>query len=134
MASAEVLGAPGLPEGPLGTYSESAFTSVPENLKRSYANFITADSIIDEIPTQASHFDPDKHLAYAGPTKVRTMEDIGLPASNGVSPVAHSEPFKLFSREAIMEMRKEILKDNVVQDYCFKSDIAPMQLRGYAPK
>ncbi|KAI9744805.1 MAG: hypothetical protein M1818_001730 [Claussenomyces sp. TS43310] len=134
MASAEVLGIPGLPGGAFNTYNDSSFSPSQESMTRSYATFVGMDSSIDELPTRASHFDANKHLVYEGPTKVHTMEDIGLQASNGVSPIAVSEPFRLFSKEAIMEMRKEIFAENVLNKYCYQSDIAPMQLRGYAPK
>ncbi|KAH8602736.1 hypothetical protein B0O99DRAFT_499353 [Bisporella sp. PMI_857] len=62
------------------------------------------------------------------------MEDIGLPASNGVSPVAVSEPFRLFSEDAVNIMRGEIFSKEVQENYSYTSDIAPKQLRGYAPK
>jgi hypothetical protein len=62
------------------------------------------------------------------------MEDIGLSKSNGISPVAVSEPFPLFTEEAVDIMRKECLSDKVLEEYSWTSDIAPKQLRGYASK
>lgn len=134
MAAAEVYGAPGLPGSALNydnvdfaAYSNPAIHS----LKRTFAAYSAS---AEDITTRGSSFDPNKHLVYEGPTKVHTMEEIGYSASNGVSPVAVSEPFQLFSEEAIMEMRKEILADKVMNKYSYTSDIAPKQLRGYAPK
>jgi hypothetical protein len=134
MAAAEVYGAPGLPGAALhhGNFDFPAYNNHSiQSLKRSFAAYT---SNTDEIATRGSSFDPNKHLVYEGPTKVHTMEDIGYAASKGVSPVAVSEPFQLFSDEAIMEMRKEIFADKVMNDYSYTSDIAPKQLRGYAPK
>ncbi|EHL02709.1 hypothetical protein M7I_1225 [Glarea lozoyensis 74030] len=62
------------------------------------------------------------------------MEDIGYPSNNGVSPNAVSEPFRLFSEEAVDIMRSEVLNKEVQENYSYTSDIAPKQLRGYAPK
>lgn len=61
------------------------------------------------------------------------MEEIGL-RDQGVSPVAVSEPFSLFSEDAVNIMRDEILSPVVMDNYAWTSDIAPKQLRGYAPK
>lgn len=127
MASADVLGAPGLPGGAMSFYAPNLSR---DSLKRSYSAFAASD----EMPTECSHFDPEKHLAFEAPAKVHTLADIGLSADCGISPVAVSEPFRLFSKEAVMEMRKEILADKVMNEYSYTSDIAPKQLRGYAPK
>lgn len=81
-----------------------------------------------------SLFNPEAHLVYQAPEKVYTMEDLALPANNGVSPIAVSEPFPLFSEEAIDKMRAEALSRAVIKQYNYSSDIAPKQLRGYVPK
>ncbi len=62
------------------------------------------------------------------------MEEIGYSATSGVSPIAVSEPFRLFSEEAVDIMRGEVLDEEVQEKYSYTSDIAPKQLRGYAPK
>jgi hypothetical protein len=62
------------------------------------------------------------------------MEDIGYSSTSGVSPIAVSEPFRLFSEEAVDIMRTEVLAKEVQENYSYTSDIAPKQLRGYAPK
>jgi hypothetical protein len=102
-----------------------------ESLKRSFAKYLAVDN---NAPAVGKLFDPSRHLAYEDPKYVHTMEDIGYPASNGVSPVAVSEPFRLFSEEAVNIMRSEILDKEVQEKYSYTSDIAPKQLRGYAPK
>jgi hypothetical protein len=79
-------------------------------------------------------FDPKKHLAYTPPSQIIQMSDIGYPEDVGVSPVAVSQPFQLFSKEAIQQMRAEIFKPEVLENCGFSSNIAACQLRGYAPK
>jgi hypothetical protein len=102
-----------------------------ETLRSALAKYLAADN---GSPAVGKLFDPSKHLAYVEPAYIHTMEDIGFPASRGVSPVAVSEPFSLFTEEAIDIMRSEILSPEVQEKYTYTSDIAAKQLRGYAPK
>lgn len=81
----------------------------------------------DSIPPK---FDPSEHLVGGLPAKKMTMKDIGLPENIGVSPVAVSDPFQLFTTQAVEIMRKEIF--NVPDQFKFQSNIAKRQLRGYA--
>ncbi|RFU26732.1 hypothetical protein B7463_g9619, partial [Scytalidium lignicola] len=108
----------------------SSKKSTQENLKRPYLQFL--DDV--EAPGIGTLFDPKKHLAYQEPSTIHTMEEIGFPSSKGVSPIAVSEPFQLFTKEAVEIMRKEIMSKEVQEHYSYTSDIAPKQLRGYAPK
>jgi len=82
--------------------------------------------------TAPTHFDPDKHLARDYPSKIYTMDELGYAENIGVSPVAVSSPFQLFTPEAIQVMRTEIFKPEVLEKYKFSSNIARSQLRGYA--
>jgi hypothetical protein len=102
-----------------------------ESLKNSFAKYLAGENGSAAV---GRLFDPSKHLAYVEPDYIHTMEDIGFPASRGVSPVAVSEPFSLFTAEAIDIMRNEILAKEVQEKYTYTSDIAAKQLRGYAPK
>lgn len=102
-----------------------------ESLKRSFAKYLATDN---GTPTIGKLFHPAKHIQYEEPAHIHTMEEIGFPASRGVSPVAVSDPFRLFSEEAINIMRNEIFDPEVQEKYSYTSDIAPRQLRGYAPK
>lgn len=79
-------------------------------------------------------FDPDRHLVRKMPTSKVMMKDMGFPEDRGVSPVAVSEPFKLFTQEAIEQMRAEIFNPQMMKECGFKSHLAPFQLRGYAKK
>ncbi|KAI9791918.1 MAG: hypothetical protein M1833_001300 [Piccolia ochrophora] len=81
-----------------------------------------------------STFDPVKHLAFQFPSKSYTMKDIGLPEDIGISSVAVTEPFPLFTPAAIQQMRAEILSDNVWDKCRYSSVLAACQLRGYCPR
>jgi len=79
-------------------------------------------------------FDPMKHIDFSPPSKIYTMRDLNLPEDSGVSPVAVSEPFPLFTQEAIHRMRAEILSKDVWDNCQYSSNLAQCQLRGFAPK
>ncbi|KAI9718332.1 MAG: hypothetical protein M1828_006734 [Chrysothrix sp. TS-e1954] len=109
----------------------------------SYQSLAPSKGSDDELLTystkQALHgdsvdFDPEKHLAFKTPSEIITMPDIGYPEDTGVSPVAVSQPFQLFSDEAVEVMRESIFKPEVMENCKFSSNIAPCQLRGYATK
>jgi len=83
---------------------------------------------------ESATFEPHKHIAFREPPKRIMMKDIGYAEDTGISPVAVSQPFRLFSQSAIQHMRDEILNPEVWDKHQFKSNIAACQLRGYAPK
>jgi hypothetical protein len=77
-------------------------------------------------------FDPKKHLSHIFPGQLITMKDLGFPEDTGVSSLAVSHPFQLFTQEAIDVMRAEIFQDHVRANCTFSSNIAACQIRGYA--
>ncbi|KAK6854843.1 hypothetical protein PG995_009031 [Apiospora arundinis] len=79
-------------------------------------------------------FDPIKHLDFKESPKVWSMKDLGLPKNTGISLVAVSEPFHLFTQEAVMRMRQEVLCPEVLQNCKYSSNLAQCQLRGFANK
>lgn len=79
-------------------------------------------------------FDPKKHIDFKPPPEIIMMKDLGFAEDTGVSPVAVSQPFQLFSQEAIHQMRDEIMNPKVMEAYKYQSNIAACQIRGYAPK
>lgn len=81
-----------------------------------------------------SPFDPEKHLIYNGIPKRHTMEELSFPPNQGISSIAVSEPFELFSKEAVKHIRNEVLSDDVWDNCRFASSIAACQLRGTSPK
>lgn len=78
-------------------------------------------------------FEPSKHLNHVPPKKVYSMAEIGR-GNEGVSPNAVSEPFPLFTEDAVKQMRAEILSKPVLENCQYSSNIAQCQLRGFAPK
>lgn len=78
-------------------------------------------------------FDAKKHLSFIAPDKIYSMDDIKL-GNKGVSPVAVSEPFQLFTPEAVKHMRAEIFKEDVMAKYRYSSNLSKAQLRGYAAR
>jgi hypothetical protein len=78
-------------------------------------------------------FNPELHLNFEPPTKLHMMKDLGL-GDKGISPVAVSEPFPLFTAGAIKQMRSEVLSQAVFDNCKYSSNLAHCQLRGFAPK
>lgn len=91
-------------------------------------------SLIDE----ARHhervlFDPRQHLSVVPPEKVFTMKELGL-GGQGISPNAVSEPFSLFTPEAVNQMRAEIFSQPILDSCQYSSDFAKNMIRGFGPK
>ena len=133
MATLDVSYQPGTPEPNLfpkiANYTSSRATQ--DSLKRSFAKYLASDN---STQAMGKLFKPESHLQYEEPSYIHTMEEIGYSAMSGVSPIAVSEPFRLFSEEAVNVMREEIFDKEVQEKYSYTSDIAPKQLRGYAPE
>lgn len=84
-------------------------------------------------PFSPTEFDPKKHIDFEGFPKTYKMSDIKLKDSP-LSSFAVSEPFKLFTPEAVRLMRAEIFKPEVMENFQYSSNLASCQLRGYAAK
>ena len=76
-------------------------------------------------------FDPAKHIDFKYPSKTYSMNDIRL-ENSPISGFAVSEPFQLFTPEAVKRMRAEIFKPVVMNNFQYSSNLAQCQLRGYA--
>lgn len=83
--------------------------------------------------TSTSTFSPESHIGFNKFPKTYSMSDIELPDSP-LSSFAVSEPFQLFTVEAIQRMRAEIFKPEVMENFSYSSNLAQCQLRGYAAK
>ncbi|EEH10620.1 conserved hypothetical protein [Histoplasma capsulatum G186AR] len=92
----------------------------------------THDTATASQAEEPVRFDAQIHIQYTPPPRVHSMKELGFSDDVGVSPIGVSEPFSLFSRDAIYQMRKEILSDKVWERYRFSSNLAQCQLRGYA--
>ncbi|TGJ82541.1 hypothetical protein E0Z10_g6228 [Xylaria hypoxylon] len=79
-------------------------------------------------------FTPAKHLAFKDMPNVHTMKELGFSETAGVSPIAVSEPFRLFTEEAVMRMRQEVLSPEVFENCQYSSNLAQCYLRGFANK
>lgn len=90
---------------------------------------VSARSLGEEIK-----FDPEQHIDFEPPESIISMADIGYKENTGISPVAVSLPFRLFSTDAVQKFREEVLSAEVMTNYSVKSNIAACQLRGYAPQ
>lgn len=73
-----------------------------------------------------------KHLNFQPPTKITTMKEIGL-GGHGISPNAVSDPFPLFTEEAVRQMRAEIFSQEVLDHCQFASTFNRNMIRGMGP-
>ncbi|KAL6238581.1 hypothetical protein BDW75DRAFT_201037 [Aspergillus navahoensis] len=77
-------------------------------------------------------FNPPKHLNFHPPKTIYTMEQIGL-NGHGISPHAATEPFPLFTQEAIAQMRAEISDEKVLAECQYSSTFNRHMIRGMGP-
>ncbi|ATY65322.1 hypothetical protein A9K55_004154 [Cordyceps militaris] len=77
----------------------------------------------------AEEWNPEKHVAPKTQIVQHLMKDIGL-EGQGVSPIAVTDPFPLFTKEAILQIRREIFSEQVLRDCRFKSDFNANLIRG----
>jgi hypothetical protein len=128
MASADVLTMPTNPS----TFTPLDTTTTTKRKREAEINIPPGlDKMISNDPPPNLSFDPEKHLNFKPPSKIFTMEELGL-QDVGVSPNAVSEPFQLFNAEAIKQMRAETLRPEVFENCQYSSNLAKGQLRGYA--
>ncbi|KAL4969852.1 uncharacterized protein BDV14DRAFT_209024 [Aspergillus stella-maris] len=80
-------------------------------------------------PSKKRPFNASEHLIYEPPSKIHKMADFGLEGA-GISPNAISEPFPLFSEDAIAQMRSEVFSEEVMEHCRFKSDFCENMVRG----
>ncbi|KAK4238811.1 hypothetical protein C8A03DRAFT_43480 [Achaetomium macrosporum] len=86
--------------------------------------------LIDEAQqTQPVAWDPEKHLCFQPPAKIHTMSDIGL-EGHEISTTAVSDPFPLFSKEAMVQMRREIFSGPVLEHCRYSSSFNANMVRG----
>jgi len=92
-----------------------------------------AQYLIDDAKlTRREDFDATKHLNFQPGTKTISMKEIGL-EGHGISPNAVSEPFPLFSEEAVMQIRAEVFSDEVVRNCQYSSTFNKNIIRGMGP-
>lgn len=90
-------------------------------------------SLIDGAQlAEKESFDPKKHVNYQAPSKVYTMAEIGL-EGHGISPNAVSEPFPLFTEEAVKQMRAEAFSEYALENCQYASTFNKNMIRGMGP-
>ena len=90
-------------------------------------------SLVDEAQVAEKQvFNPEKHLIFQPPEKIISMKDIGL-EGQGISPNAVSEPFPLFTEEAVKQMRAEIFSKPVLDNCQYTSTFITNMIRGMGP-
>jgi hypothetical protein len=82
--------------------------------------------------TPPSSFEPARHMAFQPPESVVTLRELFLSEENACSPVAITKPFPLFSLEGVVEMRKDIFRDEVIQKHGQKVKEGVYKMRGYS--
>ncbi|KAI1453552.1 hypothetical protein F4805DRAFT_363605 [Annulohypoxylon moriforme] len=86
--------------------------------------------LIDEArATEPVAWDVNKHLNFHPPAQIHTMKDIGL-EGHGISTTAVSDPFPLFSEDAMLQMRREIFSDSVLENCRYSSTFSANMVRG----
>lgn len=111
-----VKGAP-KPVGPTNKKPMRPSNQLPQSL-------LDAARAIEKVP-----FHAEKHVTFQPPSRVYTMKEIGL-EGYGISPIATSEPFQLFSQEAVQQCRAEIFSEPVLDKYQFSSTFTKNMIRG----
>ncbi|CAG9945779.1 unnamed protein product [Clonostachys rosea f. rosea IK726] len=111
-----IKGAP-KPIGPTNKKPMRPSNQLPQSL-------LDAARAIEKVP-----FHAEKHVTFQPPSRVYTMKEIGLEGC-GISPIATSEPFQLFSQEAVQQCRAEIFSEPVLDKYQFSSTFTKNMIRG----
>lgn len=123
---------------PTKNFDLTSLRATPSSSKKRYSSSLCS-SIPPELAAMAlgtpsrPYFDSSKHLGYVPPKKIYTMAELGK-VDQGVSPNAVSDPFPLFTEDAIKQMRAEILSQRVLENCQYSSNLAQCQLRGMAPR
>ncbi|KAL4947635.1 hypothetical protein BDW69DRAFT_199497 [Aspergillus filifer] len=89
-------------------------------------------SLIQSAKVSKETSDPSKHLNYQTPKTIYTMEQIGL-KGHSISPHAATEPFPLFTKEAIAQVRAEIFDEKVLAECRYSSTFNKHMIRGMGP-
>jgi len=102
----------------------------PKTKKATRPTASIPDFLIDEArQTEPVEWDPEQHIAFEPPAKIVTMKEIGL-EGHGISANAVTDPFPLFSQDAIMQMRREIFSEPVLENCRYSSTFNANMIRG----
>lgn len=129
MASAAVMTMPPMPNPPPAPKVYGPTTKKATKPTNQLPQFLIDNARVSTKET----FDPKKHLNFQPPEKIHLMKDVGL-EGHGISPVAASEPFPLFTEEAIKQMRAEVFSEPVLKDCQYSSSFSKNMIRGMGRK
>ncbi|KAI5460367.1 hypothetical protein BGZ63DRAFT_358641 [Mariannaea sp. PMI_226] len=105
----------------------------PATKKATRPTNILPRSLIDDAKVETKEaFNPEKHLNYEPPSKIYTMKELGF-EGHGISPNAVSEPFPLFTQDAIKQMRSEIFTEEAYEHCQYASTFNKNMIRGLGP-
>ncbi|KAM0430506.1 hypothetical protein ACHAPT_005853 [Fusarium lateritium] len=96
-------------------------------------NKLPQDVIAAARATPAEDFDASKHVCFEAPKRTYTMKEWGY-ENQGVSPIAGSDPFPLFTEAAVKQVRRELFSEEVLNNCQFASTFTKNQIRGYSQK
>ncbi|KAI3586060.1 hypothetical protein IWW34DRAFT_799215 [Fusarium oxysporum f. sp. albedinis] len=96
-------------------------------------NKIPPDVIETAQATPIEEFDAKKHVNFEFPKRTYTMKEWGY-ENQGVSPIAASDPFSLFTEAAVKQVRRELLSEDVLRTCQYASTFTKNQIRGYTQK
>lgn len=116
MAAADVL---------LASISTPIFEPLDTTTTSSKRKWAEESPLVDNMPSLESpgkvSFDAEIHLNFEPPAKIHTMKELGF-GDKGISPIAVSEPFQLFTTDAIKQMRSEVLSKPVWENCKYSSN------------
>ncbi|EGU83298.1 hypothetical protein FOXB_06149 [Fusarium oxysporum f. sp. conglutinans Fo5176] len=96
-------------------------------------NKIPQDVIETAQATPIEEFEAKKHVNFEFPKRTYTMKEWGY-ENQGVSPIAASDPFSLFTEAAVKQVRRELLSEDVLRTCQYASTFTKNQIRGYTQK
>lgn len=94
---------------------------------------LCVDDVTEHGKSASVKFNAKQHLAYSPPSKILQMKDLGQNPTE-LSPVASTEPFPLLSHDAIVQHRREIFSDDVLDNCMYHTRPGSVQIRGMAPR
>jgi len=83
---------------------------------------------------QPVSFDPAKHLCFQPPTGVYTLKDLQISEESGISPIAITQPFPLFSPDGVRQLRKDLFRKEILDYYQWPVSDKVCKLRGFGKK
>lgn len=83
--------------------------------------------------TKNVSFSAQDHLEYVPPSKILSMQDLGLEPTP-LSSIATTEPFPFMSHEAVLQHRKELFSEDVLNNCMHHTRPGSVQIRGMAPR